>query len=66
MMVVLLKQVGATAWLREVLKMSVRTSVSSTAQSFSTQPGMLSGPAALCALIRERDLLTVAGDRDSN
>lgn len=36
MMVVLLKQMGNPAWLREVLKMSVRTSVSSSSQSFST------------------------------
>ncbi len=31
--------------------MSVKTSVSSTAQSLSTHPGMLSGPGALRALI---------------
>ncbi len=37
---------GTTAWLSEVLKISVRTSVSCAAQSFSTRPGMLSGPAA--------------------
>ncbi len=40
MMVVALKHVGTTAWLSEMLKMSVKTSVSSTAQSLSTRPGM--------------------------
>ncbi len=39
MMVVALKHVGTTAWLSEMLKMSVKTSVSSTAQSLSTRPG---------------------------
>ncbi len=39
--------------------MSVKTSVSSTAQSLSTRPGMLSGPGALILL---RDLLTLSGD----
>ncbi len=38
MMVVALKHVGTTAWLSEMLKMSVKTSVSSTAQSLSTPP----------------------------
>ncbi len=52
-----------TAWLSEVLKISVRTSVSCSAQSFSTQPGMLSGPAALRGLILDRVFLTSAGER---
>ncbi len=46
MIVVDFRHVGTTAWLSEVLKISVRTSVSCAAQSFSTRPGMLSGPAA--------------------
>ncbi len=41
MIVVDLRHVGTTAWLSEVLKISVRTSVSCAAQSFSTRPGML-------------------------
>ncbi len=45
--------------------MSVKTSVSSTAQSLSTHPGMLSGPGALRALILLRDLLTLSGTASS-
>ncbi|KAK2825140.1 hypothetical protein Q7C36_019067 [Tachysurus vachellii] len=44
----------------EMLKMSVKTSVSSTAQSLSTCPGMLSGPGALHTLILLKDLLTLS------
>ncbi len=33
--------------------------------SFSTLPGMLTGPAALRGLILERVFLTLAGDRQS-
>lgn len=36
-MVVSLKHVGTTAWLREALKMSVKMSLSSSVQSFRTQ-----------------------------
>ncbi len=65
MIVVDLRHVGMTAWLSEVLKISVRTSVSCSAQSFSTLPGILSGPAALRGLILDRVFLTSAGDRQS-
>ncbi len=65
MIVVDLRHVGTTAWLNEVLKISVRTSVSCAAQSLSTRPGMLSGPAALRGLILDRVFLTSAGDRQS-
>ncbi len=52
MIVVDLRHVGMTAWLSEMLKISVRTSVSCSfstvfsvlSQSFSTRPGILSGP----------------------
>ncbi len=37
LIVVDLRHVGTTAWLSEVLKISVRTSVSCAAQSFSTR-----------------------------
>ncbi len=53
---------GMTAWLSEVLKISVRTSVSCAAQSFRTRPGMLSGPAAFRGLILDRAFLTSAAD----
>ncbi len=54
MIVVDFRHVGMTAWLSEVLKISVRTSISCAAQSFSTRPGMLSGPAAFRGLILDR------------
>ena len=43
--------------------MSVKTSLSSSAQSFSTQPGMLSGPVALRVFIVESVLFMLAADR---
>ncbi len=54
-----------TAWLCELLKISVRTSVSCSAQFFSTRPGLLSGPAALRGLFLDRVFLTLVGDRQS-
>lgn len=60
---VALKHAGMTAWLREVLKMSVRTSVRESAQSLSTIPGMLSGPAAFLGFTMSRVLRTSAGSR---
>ncbi len=63
MIVVDLRHVGMTAWLSEVLKISVRTSVRCSAQSLGTWPGMLSGLAALRGLILDRVFLTSAGDR---
>ncbi len=65
MIVVDFRHVGTTAWLSEVLKISVRTSVSCAAQSFSTRPGMLSGPAAFRGIILYRVFLTSAADRHS-
>ncbi len=65
MIVVDLRHVGMTALLSEVLKISVRTSVSCSAQSFSTRPRILSGPAALSGLILDRVFLMSAGDRQS-
>lgn len=62
MVVVSLKPEGTRAWVRELLKMSLRTSSSSSA-TFGAQPGMLSGMAALWVLILRSVLLTLAGDR---
>ena len=59
-MVVILKHDGTVALLREMLKMSVRTSASWSAHPLSTLPRMLSGPAALCWLILRRVFLTSA------
>lgn len=60
--VVVMRHVRMTAWLSEVLKMSVRTSVSCSAQSLSTCPGMFSGLPALHGLILDRVFLTLNED----
>ena len=65
-MVVVLKHDGTVALLREMLKMSVRTSASWSAHPLSTLPGMLNGPAALCWLTLCRIFLTSALVRRSN
>ncbi len=65
MIAVDLRHLGMTAWLSKVLKISVRTSVICSAHSFSTRPGMLSGPAAMRRLIIDRVFFTSAGDRQS-
>ncbi len=58
MMVAALKHDGTTAWINEVLSMSVRTQASWSAHSLTTRPGMLSGPAAFRALTFLRVLCT--------
>ena len=63
MMVAVLKHDGTVACLREMLKMSVKTSFSSSAQSYSTLPWRLSGPAAFRALMVMSVLFTLAADR---
>lgn len=55
-----LKHVGITAWLRQVIKMSVKTSFSS---SLSVYPGMLSSPATLQGLILDMVFFKPAEDR---
>lgn len=62
-MVDALKPGETMACLRELLKMSVKTSFSSSAQSFSTLPGMLSGPASFRVLMVESAFFTLAADR---
>lgn len=51
MLVAALKHNGTTARSTEELKMSVETSLNSSAQSFSTRPGMPSGSTAMRMLI---------------
>lgn len=63
MMVAALKPDGTMACLREVLKMSVKTSFSSSAQSFNTLLEMLSGPAAFRELMADSVLFKMAADR---
>lgn len=60
MMVMVLKQVGTTVWLSEVLKMSVKTSGSWSEQPLNTKSGIITGPAALHGFVREKVLLTSA------
>src|SRR4029434_3030034 len=62
-MMEVLKCDGTAACLREVLKISVKISLSSSAQSLSTRPGMFSGPVAFRGLIVESALFTLAADR---
>ncbi len=64
-MVVDLRHMGTTAWLNKMLKISVRTSISCTAQSLSTWPGMFSGPTTLHGLILDRVFLMSAEERPS-
>lgn len=65
MMVMDLRHTGTNDWLRDVLKMSVRTPASWLVQSLSKWAGMLLGPAAVCGLNLERVLLTSAVERQS-
>ena len=58
-----LRHDGTTAWISEVLKISVRTPVSWSAHSLSTCPGMLSGPTAFRGFTLLRILLTSAVSR---
>lgn len=51
------------AWLREMLKISVRTSMSESVQSLSTCPEMLIAPAAFLGFTLRRVLRTSAGSR---
>lgn len=50
MVVVILKHPGTIVWLRKMLKLSVQTSASWSAQFLSIQPGIGSGSAAVCGL----------------
>ena len=61
-MVVVLKQEGMVLWMRERLKMEVRTSASLLAHVLMARPGMLSGPGALRGLILFRVLSTWTED----
>ncbi len=56
----LFRQVGTQAWLKEMLNMSQKTSFNYSAQPFSTQPGIWSGPAAFRGLILVKTLLTLS------
>lgn len=53
-----------TTWLREMLKMSVRSCVYCSAQCLRAQPGMLSGPAPFLGVILFKILQTSARLRE--
>lgn len=55
-MLVVLKQEVMVLWLRDRLKMDVRTSANLSALALRARPGMLSGPAALQGLMFPRTL----------
>lgn len=61
--VAVLKHDGTTAWISEVLKMSMRTPDSWSAHSLSNRPGMSSGPAAFRTFTLLKVLRTVAAHR---
>ncbi|ONI45396.1 hypothetical protein AN641_04265 [Candidatus Epulonipiscioides gigas] len=60
-----MKQVGTPPCDSDMLTMSVMTSTSWLEHVFSTQPGMLSGPAALLIFTFSRTFPTSAVDTDS-
>ncbi len=65
MIVVDLRHVGTTAWLSEVLKISVRTSVSCAATVFQYTARYVVRTRSLAWVILDRVFLTSDGDRQS-
>lgn len=63
LMLAALKHDGTLACFRGGFTMSVKTTFSSSAQSFSTLPGMSSGPAAVQVLMGESVLFTLVADK---